>query len=539
MENNHESGENPQPGHTYTQEPVKPWGPIDRQYAKISPDVPRNIHIVGTGSIGKLVAHSLRGIPDPPPVTLIFHRGRLALAWDKSERRITVQDGEYTVPRGGFDFELYRPYLKQHGVMLQEVRDKGQVDIYGMSDDTGLKPHEVAEIVAEQKTKDDAGERGETGSQDDDKTVGGATVGGRENAQRMNEAAIPEDEKGSVNTAKAATDADYQPLEDEPRELDDFVSFEPIHNLIVTTKTVRTVTAVAALKHRLTRDSTICFLQNGMGVIDAVNEQVFPDEATRPNYVQGIISHGANVPPQMAAQDPFFVVHAGHGTIFLGVVPRKSLAQQVEEAGHSSATDGAGEADDGELDETQVEKLPESARYLIRTLTRTPVLAAVAVTPIELLQLQLEKLAVNSILNPLTSLFDNRNGTLNYNFPVTRLKRLMLAETCLVIRSLPELRGLPNVPTRFSSKRLENMTTSVAGRTKDNISSMLADMRAGRQTEIQYINGYIIRRGEELGVKCVVNYAMMQAVLAKSLMIEREYADEVPVEGAGEGLNRE
>lgn len=486
-----------------------PLSPSEKQYAKQPANIPRRIHIVGTGSIGKLVAHSLRGIPDPPPVSLVFHRGLLAKNWDESKRQITVKDGEYTVVRDGFDFELANAYLKQHDVMLRSIEDKEQLDVYRMSDETGLKPHEVAKIIAEQR-----GQRAQ--------------------------------EKPDTDDVQEKDDADGQDTgqeelegENEGRPIDDYVSSDPIHNLIVTTKTIRTVTALAALKHRITRDTTICFLQNGMGVIDAVNKEVFPDEATRPNYIQGIVSHGANVPPEIAARDPFYVVHAGHGTIALGVVPRKSLAQQAQEAENPPRPTGHGSDNDGKADDEHVEQLAASSRYMLRTLARTPVLAAVAFTPIELLQLQLEKLAINSILNPITSLLDNRNGTLNYNFPITRLKRLMLAETSLVIRSLPELRGLPNVPIRFSASRLEALTVNVTDKTKDNISSMLADIRAGRQTEIEYINGYIVKRGEESGIKCVVNYAIMQAVIAKSMMTQREYSDEVPVEGESEGLNRE
>jgi 2-dehydropantoate 2-reductase len=54
---------------------------MDRQYATQT-SVPRRIHILGTGSIGKLVAHSLRGIANPPPITLLLHRKNLLQAWE-------------------------------------------------------------------------------------------------------------------------------------------------------------------------------------------------------------------------------------------------------------------------------------------------------------------------------------------------------------------------------------------------------------------------------------------------------------------------
>lgn len=475
---------------------------IDKQHAPIQ-NVEKRIHIVGTGSIGKLVAHSLRGIPDPPPVTLLFHRYKLLEKWRKGKQEIVVQDGEFEVPRGGFDCELQPVGQSQHGVDVPH----GTPDVFDLSDRTGVKPHEVAKIVTEHRT---------------------------ENEESRRYSPIQPTEQSSepiVNKAAA------------------FLPDDIIHNLIVCTKTIRTVVALSRLKHRLNAQSTICFLQNGMGVIDDVNAELFPDPATRPNYVQGIITHGANSPPEKAESNPFYVVHAGHGTISLGIVPREPVADPEAPAA-PPASEIEEDLDDDFVPDSDSkpdtpkaqlghlpEHYPQSARYLIRTLTRTPVLAAVAHTPHELLQLQLEKLAVNSILNPLTSLIDARNGTILHNHELTRTFRLMLAETSLIIRTIPELRGLPNTNTRFSAARLERLVIEVARKTKDNISSMLADVRAGRKTEVGYINGYIVKRGEELGIKAVVNYAMMCAVQGKRRVVQREREGEVPVLGSRDGLN--
>lgn len=449
---------------------------IDRQYASSPPETPRRIHLLGTGSIGKLVAHSLRGIPNPPPITLILHRYKLVETWQKSKKVITIEDDGFKVERDGFDVELQQEVRRRHGVELED----GQPDVYESGfESRGVRPHEAAHIMERQ---------------------------GQEGGVRTADSKAPQSEG------------------------DKFISSEPIHNLIVTTKAPLTVTALSSVRHRLSSTSTICFLQNGMGIIDDVNKHLFPVEEERPNYVQGIISHGANVPPEVAARDPFFAVHAGHGTIALGLLPRADSSSTSGEAAAAESAD-APDANPRGKRASKTQLWAPSARYLLRTLTRTPVLCAVGFAPTELLQLQLEKLAVNSILNPLTSLIDARNGNILYNFALTRTMRLMLAETSLVFRSLPELKGVPNVNTRFSPERLETLVVSVSNKTKDNISSMLADVRAGRRTEIEYINGYIVRRGEELGIKCVVNYAIMQTIIGKSVVVEREGRDVVPVAG--------
>ena len=451
---------------------------IESQYATTSPSVPKRIHILGTGSIGKLVAHSLRSLPDPPPVTLVFHRYNLLEAWQKGPKVITLHDEGHDVARGGLDVELMREIRIEYG----REREEGEPSVYEVSDSNegATKVHEAAQMF---KDRDSA----------------------RTQAQ---------EETGVEDTAQS-----YKPFS--LGKGDKALSEEPIHNLIITTKTPVTVSALTALKPRILPTSTLCFLQNGMGVIDDVNEQLFPDPARRPNYMQGIITHGANVPPEKAEQDPFYAVHAGKGTIALGLLPREGPS--------------AVEPDDSASDVKDVkdEKWAPSSRYLLRTLARSPVLCAIGFTPTELLQQQLEKLVVNSVLNPLTAILDNRNGSILYNFPLTRTMRLLLAETSHVIRSLPELQNVPNVNTRFNPQRLEDLVVSVTQKTANNISSMLADVRAGRRTEIEYINGYIVKRGEELNFKCLVNYAIMQTVIGKALMTRREVHGEVPMEGAG------
>ena len=380
-------------------------------------EVPRRIHMLGTGSIGKLVAHSLAGAANPPPITLLLHRYKLYQAWRDSPKHITIQTDGYNVSRAGFDVEL-----------AAAARTPGAAP----TDSTPL----------------------------------------------------------------------YNDVPDAPQ------SDEPIHNLIVTVKAPHTINALSAVKHRLLPTSTVCFLQNGLGVIDDVNDALFPDPATRPNYMQGIITHGVHQPRR---NDPFFAVHAAHGTIALGILPRES-----------------DQAKDQDI--TKPVFFSQTSRYLLRTLTRVPVLAAVAIPPVELLQQQLEKLAVNAVINPLSVMLDAVNGSILYNYALTRTMRLLLGEISLVLTSLPELRGLPNVATRFSPERLETLVVSVADSTKNNTSSMLADVRLGRQTEVKWINGYVVKRGEELGVQCVCNYMMMQLVQGKQNLIDRELQEGVAME---------
>ncbi len=375
--------------------------------------VDRRIYILGTGNIGKLVAHALSRIPSRPQITLLFHKLELMDTWEAHGRTIELITNGLSERGGPFDVEVALP-------------------------ERTIKP--VSESAQEYYAE---------------------TEGANERS--------------------------------------------PINNLILTVKAPQTVSALSAIKDRLSRQSTIVFLQNGMGVVDAVNEQLFPDVETRPNYMLGIITHGVH------SESPFSIVHAGMGTTALGYLARHPLSATHQD-GHRLP-----------------QEMPQTARYLLRTLTRTPLLAAVGFSQTDLLQLQLEKLAVNAIVSPLTVMLDAKNGDVLSNFAMTRVMRLLLAEISLVIRSLPELRGVSNVRMRFSPGRLESLAVSVMRKTSENVSSMLQDVRNGKQTEIDYVNGYIVKRGEEMGFKCVMNYMLLQLVKGKQQMINRQIKNFVPI----------
>ena len=419
--------------------------PLPQELAEDPRDVPRRIHILGTGSIGRLVAHSLRNLPNPPPVTLLLHSFKYWKAWQDSPKEIVITTEGISVARGGFDAEFQPASFRRHGKQITKEEFNEGYNRLGESED-------MHESLAD---REDITETG---------------------------IYVPE---GST-------------------------SDELIHSLIVSVKAPQTVTALKTVKHRLGPESTVLFLQNGMGQIDEVNEQVFPDPETRPKYLAGIMSHGVHSGHGMQA------THAGQGTIAIGVPPSKPSSKS------SAPPTSANSAPDG---------TSPTSRYLLRTLCRSPALAAVPNSPTELLQAQLDKLAMNAIINPITSLMDARNGTLLYNFALTRAMRLLLGEISLVFRSLPELSHLPNVNTRFAPDRLETLVVGIANSTRKNISSMLADVRRGQQTEIQYINGYIVKRGEELGITCYTNYLITQLVRGKQQVIYYETQDEFPVAG--------
>ncbi|KAF2109759.1 ketopantoate reductase PanE/ApbA C terminal-domain-containing protein [Lophiotrema nucula] len=433
------------------------------EFYRTQPVRDRRIHVLGMNNTARFIAHSLRGIPNPPPITLILHSWDLINQWKASAQKLQLITDGMAEKREGYEVELALPRARFHG---KEIRHEGN-----------------AAEISEQEGK-----------------------GGRRDMGRS--------------------------LEGE--------SEEPIHSLILCTKTPFLLQALSSVKHRLHPESVVLFLQNGMGTVEEVNKEIFPDPATRPHYMLGINTHRI----QSAPDDPFTAIHANFGTLSLGLLPPERLR---EPAPYAPSPKFLGKVDKRDPVEAKYPATPHpdeapstnqmvpwtpNDRYLLRTLLRTPVLVATAFSPSDLLQMQLEKLAVNCIINPLTVMLDARNGAILYNYSMTRVFRLLLSEISLVIRNLPELQYIPNVSHRFDPGRLESLVVGYAHHTRDNISSMLNDVRLGRKTEVEYFNGWIVKRGEEQGVRCLMNYMLMNMVKGKGMMVQLEVGEGIPfVEG--------
>ena len=436
------------------------------------------IYILGTGSIGKFLAHALHSVPDPPPTALLFHRPSflrdLPVAPRSSKRE--AEDAHFL--RLGM-----RPSFKPRHCEIK-ITTSGQTETRG--------PFNAELVLPERRD---------------------VARGARQPLPRM---------------------------EETEEKFADMICDTPIECLVVCVKAHQTVSALRSVKHRLTRDSTVLFLQNGMGTIEEVDEKVWPEEeeARRPHYMVGVNSHGVH------ATGPFSATHAGKGVIYLGLPPRTPSHLYLPSSSPEPEIKR----------ETESATLPPTARHLLHSLTRVPLLAATPLSPTALHLAQLEKLAVNCVINPLTVLLDARNGDLLHNYSLTRVMRLLLAEISLVFANLPELRGVPSVKSRFAVERLEALAVSVAGKTAGNISSMLQDVRRGVRTEVDFLNGYVVRRAEEglrrrresgrdaageedvrsaRAFSPVMNYMVMNLVKGKQNMISREVDSYSPFETLG------
>ncbi len=232
----------------------------------------------------------------------------------------------------------------------------------------------------------------------------------------------------------------------------------PIDTLLVCTKAQQTAAAIAPFADHLTPDSTLLLLQNGMGVRDELAAR-YPALT----WLQGLVTEGAFL------RDRFSVVHAARGETLIGGFDQPAQRRAEQFAAQWSALSPS----------LPLRAVPDIARR------------------------QWLKLAANCVVNPLTALHRCRNGEL-LNLPDIATT---VATLCDELAAVASADGVP-----LDSVELQHNAFAVIRTTAANRSSMLQDIEQGRGSEIDYINGHVVRRGDHHGIDCPLQRTLWQMV---------------------------
>src|SRR5579859_6261520 len=230
------------------------------------------------------------------------------------------------------------------------------------------------------------------------------------------------------------------------RLLDD-TNGAPIDTLLVTTKAHQTRKALEPHLPRITSKSLLIFLQNGMGVVDSIR-----DILSSNRIVLGTTTAGA----YRIGYDTIQWVNIGE-TVF-APIPKTALT-------------GA--------EESVISMLGEQISFAA------------------LEDRMFWKLGVNACINPVTAIYNVKNSVLTDSSTAAHFLALRLAKEVVRVYSVQR----PGI----DMSGFEDLVMQLAGDTGGNVSSMLADVRAGRETEVDFINGCIVRMGQEAGVDVPAN----------------------------------
>lgn len=154
--------------------------------------------------------------------------------------------------------------------------------------------------------------------------------------------------------------------------------------------------------------------------------------------------------------------------------------------------------------ETRLGSLDESLLPLSRALAQELIQANLPIRFDSAIKTALwRKLVINCAINPVTVLFSCHNGDLLTKPAALQLMR----EVC---RELVPLLAAESID--LPADDLFHLVKAVAHITAANTSSMLADAHAGTTTEINYMNGYVVRRLRSLGLPHATNQALYEAI---------------------------
>lgn len=258
-----------------------------------------------------------------------------------------------------------------------------------------------------------------------------------------------------------------------------------LRNLLVATKASAALPEVDRARRYLDSSSTVTFTQNGMSKFwpphgNSYLSHRYP-QGNGFNVLACIANHG------VLSEGPFKSRHASPANASIGPV----------------------------LTHTP---LPPSADYIIEQILSALFIDAKSFNSTELWIVQLEKLIVNSCLNPLTALLRVKNGYLfekNDGIVATIISQV-LQEASAVLQALVQHDSCTEILTasvpqstetekaahvqklrqdltqRFSQAQLKEMVYVIGDRVKENTSSMLQDVRAGKKTEIRDFNGWLV-----------------------------------------------
>ena len=120
---------------------------------------------------------------------------------------------------------------------------------------------------------------------------------------------------------------------------------------------------------------------------------------------------------------------------------------------------------------------------------------------------QYSKLFVNSVINPITALTRRENGIV--------LSTILKNTVQGVVREAVKVAAKEGI--KRDEKSVRKMVYSVAEKTSGNTSSMLQDVLKFRMTEIDSINGYIIRRAKKHKIEVPVNEALYELVKSATI----------------------
>jgi 2-dehydropantoate 2-reductase len=292
----------------------------------------------------------------------------------------------------------------------------------------------------------------------------------------------------------------HEEAKNPPKLDDEGFRQQPIEVVIIAKRGGESLKVVDALKHRLSRNSTIVLIHNGMGVLSRIQAK-WPREADRPNIVEGFSTHG------LSNSSEFTINHAYPGSIHLGIAPRLDETDIFQYHSLSPNADSPIITRQGAKSDHRLHALGQqkhrSLKFILDVLLSDPVLGCTlrAYLP-DLYLLQIKRVICQSILQVLGALHRCSNAEL---ISVQRNHEIigkLIKEILPVLKADPLISSSPIYKAEFTFPELYASVRYMALAAPNAVSWVLQDMAGRRETELGHLSGFLLllakRRGFQL-----------------------------------------
>jgi 2-dehydropantoate 2-reductase len=225
-----------------------------------------------------------------------------------------------------------------------------------------------------------------------------------------------------------------------------------IHHLLICLKAHQTPQAIALIKPYISTESTVVLLQNGMG-----NQQLLHSALPHASLYAAITTEAA------CKIDTLHIEHTGIGLTHIGLLNNKP-------------------------DTTLLDKLDSTLNITLND---------------DIEKVLWQKLVVNCCINSLSAIYECKNGELAHN-PQAQVQIKAIIEEC---RTIAQLMGQST-----ALMDIEQTVADVIHTTAKNTSSMRQDILQQRTTEIDYINGFIVKQAIQHQVAAPINAQLVKTI---------------------------
>ncbi|KAK2673101.1 6-phosphogluconate dehydrogenase, domain 2 [Fusarium oxysporum f. sp. vasinfectum] len=276
-----------------------------------------------------------------------------------------------------------------------------------------------------------------------------------------------------------------------------------IDELIVTGRGFEAVKAIVSVKDRIDDKTSICLLNDGMGVLERVREEIFDGTQPEPNFYLGHMSHA------------------------LGFNRNRDSVKQFK-SGRTVFT----KADPVLNAEKELYIPAEQQPSMMHSLRRVKELNTTFSTYEHWLRFKLPSIMFTAAVEPVCVLLDLPYQGLLENRNAQKMMNQLLGEMALVTENMPEVQDSPDLIKFLRGEGLKKFCYRRITGKSNAPSDLLTRINKGLQTDINYQNGYFLKRARILGIDTPTNQLMVQMIKARRIEQQQKLRCIIPVQEA-------